>query len=353
MNAEFFDALAQLEKEKNIPKAFMLDKISQAVAVAVRNDPDVGGENVELELDEENKTMRAVVLKEVVEEVENPALEISLELAREKDPLLNVGDMLRTPVDPMSFGRIAAQTAKQVIVQGIREVERGMIFQQYASKEHEILTGIVTRIDPRGNAYLRMIDSDEEGNTQMVLPQSEQVRGEELPEGSYVKVYVAEVRESTRGPQVFISRTHPGLVKRLFELEVPEIANGIVEVINVVREAGNRTKMAVRSLDPNVDAVGACVGNRGARVNNIVDELNGEKVDIIPYSDIDEEYVGAALSPARVSEVEMIGDDPKACRVIVPDDQLSLAIGRAGQNARLAARLTGIKIDIKSESYEM
>jgi len=350
MNAEFFDAIANLEKEKGIPRDFMFEKISQAVAAAIRGDAEISGENVELELDEENKTMRAVVVKQVVEEVENPALEIALDAARQKDAKLNIGDQVRTPVDPMAFGRIAAQTAKQVIIQGIREAERGIIFQQYASKEHEILSAVVLRIDDRnGNAFLRMIDGEDAG--EIMLPYIEQVRGEQLYEGAYVKVYVAEVRKSFRGPQIFISRTHPGLVRRLFELEVPEIADGVVEIVNISREAGSRTKMSVRSNDANVDPVGACVGNRGARVNNIVEELDGEKIDIIPYSESEEEYVTAALSPARVLHVDIIGEDPKACRAIVPDDQLSLAIGKEGQNARLAARLTGIKIDIKSESF--
>ena len=349
MNAEFFDAIAQIEKEKGIPRDYMYEKISQAVAAAIRNDPSVAGDNVVLEMDDVQKTMRAVVLKNVVEEVEDPSMEISVEAARERDATLNAGDVMRTPVETRDFGRIAAQTAKQVIIQGIREAERGIIFQHYTSKEHEILSAVVLRIDTRnGNAFLHMNDGEDTG--EIMLPFAEQVRGERLIEGSHIKVYVVEVRQLFRGPQIFISRVHPGLVRRMFELEVPEIADGTVEIMGVSREAGSRTKMAVRSLDSNVDAVGACVGNRGARVNNVVAELSGEKIDIIPYSDVDEEFVAAALLPAKVIAVDIISEDPKACRVIVPDDQLSLAIGKDGQNARLAARLTEIKIDIKSES---
>ena len=251
-------------------------------------------------------------------------------------------------IKPKNFGRIAAQTARQVIIQGIREAEQGMVYDEFTSKEHEILTGIITRIDPRSGAISLRITSGGE-YTDAYLSANEQVKGESYTEGTRLKVYVVEVRKATKGPQVLISRTHPGLVKRLFELEVPEIYEGTVEIKSIAREAGSRTKLAVWSSDPNVDPIGACVGPRGARVNNIVEELKGEKVDIIKFSDDPAEYIAAALSPADVISVTVL-EEGKSCRVIVPDDQLSLAIGKEGQNARLAAKLTGWKIDIKPAS---
>ena len=261
-----------------------------------------------------------------------------------------VGDIVSVPVETKQFGRIAAQAAKQVIIQGIREAERGMIYEEFNSKEHEILTGVVTRIDPRtGNASLRIGTGTEA--TDALLLAGEQVKGETLVEGQRIKVYLVDVRRQSRGPQVVISRTHPGLVKRLFELEVPEIYDGTVEIRSIAREAGSRTKMAVWSNDENVDPIGACVGPHGQRVNSIVEELRGEKIDIIKYSDDPAEYIAAALAPADVVDVRL-AEEGKACRVIVPDDQLSLAIGKEGQNARLAARLVGYKIDIKPESYK-
>jgi N utilization substance protein A len=255
---------------------------------------------------------------------------------------------IRVPVDTKEFGRIAAQSAKQVIIQGIREAERGLIYDEFTSREHEILTGEVSRIDPRTGSISMKISSNSE-YTDALLSVNEQIKDEVLTEGKRIKVYVIEVRKSTRGPQVLISRTHPGLVKRLFELEVPEIADGTVEIMSIAREAGSRTKMAVWSTAPDVDPIGACVGPRGGRVASIVEELGGEKIDIVRYSEIPEEYIAAALSPADVISVTMDAEG-KACRVIVPDNQLSLAIGKEGQNARLAAKLTGFKIDIKPES---
>ena len=256
--------------------------------------------------------------------------------------------MVRIEVKPKSFGRIAAQTARQVIIQGIREAEQGMVYDEFSSKEHELLTGVVTRIDPRNGAVTLRISSGSEF-TDAYLGANEQVKGESYTEGQRLKVYMVEVRKATKGPQVIISRTHPGLVKRLFELEVPEIYDGTVEIRSIAREAGSRTKLAVWSADPNVDPIGACVGPRGQRVNTIVEELKGEKMDIIKYSDDPAEYIAAALSPADVVSVEPLPDG-KSCRVVVPDDQLSLAIGKEGQNARLAAKLTGWKIDIKPAS---
>ena len=256
---------------------------------------------------------------------------------------------MNLPVENVEFGRIAAGNGKQVIIQGLREAEHGMIYDEWGSKQHEILTGTVVRIDPRnGNVILKIGSGNE--STEAVLTQNEQVSGETLTEGQMVKVYLVEVRRTTRGPQVLISRTHPGLVKRLFELEVPEIYDGTVEIRSIAREAGNRTKMAVWSEDENIDPIGACVGPRGQRVNAIVEELRGEKIDIIKYSEDPAEFIAAALAPADVLEVRLAAEG-KACRVIVPDDQLSLAIGKEGQNARLAARLTSYKIDIKPASH--
>ena len=345
---EIFAALAMLEKERGIPQSFMMGKIIQALTTAYKRDHE-GVENVIVDVNEEKKDLKMFVQKEIVEEVENPGSQISLEEAKRLSAKNELGGMVNFPVESVEFGRIAAGNGKQVIIQGLREAEHGMIYDEFNSKQHEILTGTVSRIDPRtGNVSLRIGTGAE--STEAVLTMNEQVPGEELREGQMVKVYLVEVRRSTRGPQVLISRTHPGLVKRLFELEVPEIYDGTVEVKSIAREAGSRTKMAVWSADENVDPIGACVGPRGQRVNAIVDELRGEKIDIIKYSEDPAEFIAAALAPSDVVSV-LMAEEGKACRVIVPDDQLSLAIGKEGQNARLAARLTGYKIDIKPESY--
>ena len=326
----------------------MMEKITLALVSAYKKDHEEAGDNIVVDADPDKGTVRMYIKKDVVETVDNPAVEISLEDARQKLPQAMLGDVIRIEVKTRDFGRIAAQTARQVIIQGMREAERGMVFDEFTSKEHEILTGLITRIDPRsGGASLRISSGSE--FTEAYLAPSEQVRGESYVEGMRLKVYVVEVRRSTRGPQVLISRTHPGLVKRLFELEVPEIYDGTVEVKSIAREAGSRTKLAVWSSDPNVDPIGACVGPKGQRVNNIVDELKGEKVDIIKWSEDPAQYVAAALAPADVISVTTL-DEGKNCRVVVPDDQLSLAIGKEGQNARLAAKLTGYKIDIKPAS---
>ena len=346
--AEFFAAINLIEKEKGIPKAYMLEKITQALVTAYKRDHEGIGDNVTVEADEEKGAVRMFIKKDVVEEVDNPFTEMSLEAAREKLPQAQLGDVIRQEIKTRDFGRIAAQTARQVIIQGMREAERGMIYDEFSSKEHEILTGLVTRVDPRSGAASLRIGSGNEA-TEAFLAPSEQVKGESYVEGMRLRVYVVEVRRSTKGPQVLVSRTHPGLVKRLFELEVPEIYDGTVEVKSIAREAGSRTKLAVWSADPDVDPIGACVGPRGQRVNNIVEELKGEKVDIIKWSEDPAEYIAAALSPADVISVS-IHEDGKSCRVVVPDDQLSLAIGKEGQNARLAAKLTGWKIDIKPAS---
>ena len=348
MNAEFFEAIEDIEKEKGIPRTYMYSKIEQAMLTAFRRDNPECEDNVEVLLDEGKKQIEMVVNKTVVDAVEDPSHEIILEAAKKISRRAKVGDMIAVPVETKKFGRIAAQAAKQVIIQGIREAERGIIYEEFTSKEHEILTGVVSHIEPRNGAVSIRISSNSEFTEAMLSP-NERIKTENLVEGDRIKVYVVEVRNSTRGPQVLISRTHPGLVKRLFELEVPEIYDGTVEIKSIAREAGSRTKMAVWSSDPNVDPIGACVGPKGGRVASIVNELGGEKIDIVNYSEDPEAYIAAALSPSEVLSVTML-EDGKSCRVVVPDSQLSLAIGKEGQNARLAAKLTGYKIDIKPES---
>lgn len=345
---EFFSAISDIEREKGIPKSYMLEKITQALVAAYKRDHEGITDNVIVDANEETCEVRMFVKKDVVEAVDNPHTEISLQDAQRALPRAQLGDVLRIEIKPKNFGRIAAQTARQVIIQGMREAERGMIFDEFSAKEHEILTGTVTRVDERsGSLSIRLTSGSE--FTDAFLSAGEQVKGEVVHEGDRIRVYVVEVRRSTRGPQVLISRTHPGLVKRLFELEVPEIYDGTVEIISTAREAGSRTKLAVWSEDPNVDPIGACVGPKGQRVNAVVEELRGEKVDIIKFSEDPAEYVAAALAPADVLKVVELEED-KSCRAIVPDDQLSLAIGKEGQNARLAARLTGYKIDIRPAS---
>ncbi len=351
---EIFAALDLLEKERGIPKAAMLEKVIKAITTAYQRDhKDVEEENIVVEADEVHKELRMFIRKTVVDEEDyvDPFNEMSLDEARAISARYQIGDVINIPVDKMEFGRIAAGNGKQVIIQGLREAERGMVYDEFNSKQHEILTGVVTRIDPRNGAASLRIGTGSE-STEALLLAGEQVPGEPLEEGMHIKVYVVDVRRSTRGPQVLISRTHPGLVKRLFELEVPEIYDGSVEVKSIAREAGSRTKMAVWSNEENVDPIGACVGPKGQRVASIVEELRGEKIDIIKYSEDPAEFIAAALAPADVVDVWM-ADEGKACRCVVPDDQLSLAIGKEGQNARLAARLTGYKIDIKPQSYQL
>ena len=350
---EIFAALELLEQERGIPKEAMLEKVIKAITTAYQRDhKDVEEENIVVEADEVHKELRMFIRKTVVDEEDyvDPFNEMSLEEAKAISARYEIGDVVNIPVDKMEFGRIAAGNGKQVIIQGLREAERGKVYDEFNSKQHEILTGVVSRIDPRNGAASLRIGTGAE-STEALLLAGEQVPGEPLEEGMHVKVYVVDVRHSTRGPQVLISRTHPGLVKRLFELEVPEIFDGSVEVRSIAREAGSRTKMAVWSREENVDPIGACVGPRGQRVASIVDELRGEKIDIIKWSEDPAEFIAAALAPADVVEVRM-ADEGKACRCVVPDDQLSLAIGKEGQNARLAARLTGYKIDIKPQSYQ-
>ncbi len=345
MNAEFFSAIADIEKEKGIPQSYMLEKIEQALLAALKKDAPASQECARVVLDPQAQTVHMYLQKTVANPVEDPNTELSLEQARKDHPSAEVGDIITETVDAKKFGRMAA---KQVIIQGIREAERGIVYDEFTSKEHEILSGIVNRIEPRTGSVSIQISSNSEF-TEAMLAASERIPTETLREGDRIKVYVVEVRKSSRGPQILISRTHPGLVKRLFELEVPEIFDGIVEIKSIAREAGSRTKLAVMSTDPEVDPIGACVGPKGSRVSAIVDELNGEKIDIVKYSDVVEEYIASALAPSEVISVTVL-DEGKSCRVVVPDNQLSLAIGKEGQNVRLAARLTGYKIDIKPES---
>ena len=350
IGAEIFASLRELEKVKGIPVDYMVERLKQALTNAYRKDRedhrDVPGENVVVNISEEGLSMHQI--KTVVDALTDLALEIHIDTARRYNPDLKVGDTVAIPIDIQKFGRIAAQTAKQVVIQGIREAERGVMYESYSNKAQELLTGTVLRIDPNtGDMFVRIGQGSDASDA--VLRASEQIPGEKHVEGDLIRVYVLEVHKANRGPLVHVSRTHPNLVRRLFELETPEIAEGQVDVRNIAREAGSRSKMAVRATMEGIDPVGACVGPRGGRVGAVVEELGGEKIDIVVWSEDPCEYVRAALSPADVISVSLIPGQ-KACRVIVPDDQLSLAIGKEGQNARLAARLTGYKIDIKPAS---
>ncbi len=345
MNEEFFAAIYQLEKEKGIPRDYMIDRIRQALLAAIRKDNPMAEEHVMVNVDEAAKTVDMYIQKSVVEEKQIPDIELTVAEARKYNKKAEVGDVINVPVDTKKFGRIAAQAAKQVVIQGIREAERTKVYDEFSNKKQEILTGVVSDIDERTGAVTLKISSNSEYN-EAILPAGERIPGEQLSIGSHIKVYVVEVR---RGPQVFISRTHPGLIKRLFELEVPEIFDGTVEIRSIAREAGSRTKMAVWSSDPAVEPIGACVGPKGGRVGAVVNELKGEKIDIIKWSEDPAEFIAAALAPADVISVTM-AEEGKSCTVVVPDSQLSLAIGKEGQNVRLAAKLTGHKIDIRPES---
>lgn len=341
MNAEFIGALEQLAKEKGIDKELLIEAIETSLVSACKKNFGTS-QNIKVSIDRENGDVVVFAQKTVVEEVENDVLEISLEDARKIKVNYEVEDIVDIEVTPKNFGRIAAQTAKQVVVQRIREAEREIIFNQYITKEKDIITGIIQRKE-RKNVIINL------GKTEAVLPPNEQIVGEEYNFNARIKVYVLEVKQTTKGPQIHVSRTHPELVKRLFEQEVPEVYEGIVEIKSISREAGSRTKMAVYSNDLEVDPVGACVGQNGQRVNVIVNELKGEKIDIIQWSDDPKEYIASSLSPSKVLQV-VVNEEDKSAKVVVPDYQLSLAIGKEGQNARLAAKLTGWRIDIKSES---
>ena len=349
IGAEIFASLRDLEKIKGIPVDYMVERLKQALTNAYRKDRedhrDIPAENVVVDLSEKGLSMHQIMT--VVDDVWDDGVEIHIDAARNINPNVQLGDNVSVPVDIQKFGRIAAQTAKQVVIQGIREAERGMVYESYSSKAQELLTGTVLRLDPSGDLFVTIGQGNEKHDA--VLRASEQIPGETYGPGDLIRVYVLEVHKANRGPLVHVSRTHPNLVRRLFELETPEIENGDVEVRNIAREAGSRSKMAVRAVTEGVDPVGACVGPRGGRVGAVVEELHGEKIDIVVWSEDPCEYVKAALSPADVISVSLVPGQ-KACRVIVPDDQLSLAIGKEGQNARLAARLTGYKVDIKPAS---
>ena len=343
-NSEFFEALKMMEEERGIPQEFIAEKIADAIVVAARKDYG-GSDIVSCVIDPENKIFTVTARKAVVEEVEDPFTQISREEAAAIDPMSVEVGFVDIKLDPRKFGRVVAQNSKNNFRQGVRDVERGQALAEFQSHNRELVTAVVQKIDPKtGNAILTI------GHNEATLPKLEQVPDELLKEGDHIKVYVVDVKETERGAKIMLSRTHPGLVKRLFETEVPEIFDGTIEIKSVSRQAGSRTKIAVWSPDPEVDAVGACIGPKGARVNKIVDELAGEKIDIVKYSDDPVLFVSEALSPAKVASVEIMSEEPKVCKASVPEAQLSLAIGNKGQNVRLAAKLTGWKIDIHPES---
>ncbi len=341
MNTEFLDALNDLEKEKGIAVGVLLEAIEAALLSAYKR--NFGSlQNARVHIDRDTGSFKVYSQRTVTDEVTDARQEITLGEAREIDPRYDLGDIVENEVTPRNFGRIAAQTAKQVVVQRIREAERNIIYEEFANREGDIITGVIQRVEQK-NVFIEL------GKTEAILTPSEQMSGEDYRQGTRVKAYIVEVKKTNKAPQIIVSRTHPGLLKRLFELEVPELYEGVVELKAVAREAGYRSKIAVYSRDENVDPVGACVGPKGMRVQSIVNELNGEKIDIIKWNPDPSKFVAASLSPAKVVAVE-IWDEEKVARVIVPDYQLSLAIGKEGQNARLAAKLTNWKIDIKSES---
>lgn len=354
MNEEFFTAVELMAAEKNIPVDLLYEKIANALVVAEKR--NFGGKDnvVFCDINPETRELQVYAKKTVVDELEDPDTEILLDAARQYDNGADVGSVVEIPLDTKKFGRIDAQTAKHVIRQGIRDAERSRTIDEFRRHCQENVTARVVNVDPRsGNATVEV----EHSRAEAMLPKGEQIPGEELREGDLVKIYIVDVRDpdpmqknADRGPRVLISRTHPGFVRRLFETEVPEIEEGIVEVKEVAREAGSRTKIAVFSDNEKVDAVGACIGPHGARVGEVVDQLGGEKIDIVPYSPETEKFIAAALAPAEVLDVEIVNEEEHSCKVIVPDSQLSLAIGNRGQNARLAAKLTGWKIDINPES---
>ncbi len=341
-NAELIKAIHQLEEEKGLSKDVLIEAIEAALLSAYKKNFGSAAQNIRIELDRETGEQHVFSVRTIVETVTDPNAEVPLAEAQGWDAESQVGDIVEVEVTPRDFGRIAAQTAKQVIVQRIREAERDMVYKEFRDREGDIVTGTVQRVERR-NVYMDL------GRIEAVLPPTEQVPREGYRQNDRVKAYVVEVKQGTRGPQIVVSRTHPGLLKRLFEIEVPEIYEGIVEIKAIAREAGARSKVAVVSRDRNVDAVGSCVGPKGSRVQSIVDELRGEKIDIVPWASDSAIFVASALSPAKVIRVQ-ITDETKTALVIVPDNQLSLAIGKEGQNARLAAKLTGWRIDIKSES---
>ncbi|MFD0049348.1 transcription termination factor NusA [Actinomycetes bacterium NPDC127524] len=341
MSSELLDALYILEKEKGISKDVLIEAIEAALISAYRRNFNQA-QNVRIDLNLDKGTMRVFARKDVVDQVFDPRLEISLEEAKGINPSYQIEDVVEMEVTPKDFGRIAAQTAKQVVTQRVREAERGIIYSEFIDREEDIMTGIVQRQDSRF-IYVSL------GKIEALLPLNEQMPNEQYKPHDRIKVFITKVEKTSKGPQIFVSRTHPGLLKRLFEIEVPEIFDGTVEIKSVAREAGDRSKISVHSDNAEVDPVGSCVGQKGQRVQAIVNELKGEKIDIVKWSEDPVVFVANALSPSKVLEV-LVNEEEKATTVIVPDYQLSLAIGKRGQNARLAAKLTGWKIDIKSET---
>lgn len=341
---EFFAALSSMEEERGIPKEFIADKIAEAITVAARKDYG-GNDIVTCIIDTDKEIFECYARKEIVDEVTDRFTQISTEDAKAIDPKSLEQGYVDIKIEPKKFGRVVAQNSKNNFRQGVREVEKGQVLAEFQSHNRELVTALVERVDPKtGNAILKI------GNSEATLPKLEQVPDEILSEGDHIKVYIVDVKETERGPRIMLSRTHPGLVKRLFETEVPEIFDGTIEIKAISRQAGSRTKIAVYSENPEIDPIGACIGPKGTRVNEIVEELAGEKIDIVKYSDDPVAFITEALSPAKVVEVEIESDEPKVCKVKVPESQLSLAIGNKGQNVRLAAKLTGWKIDIHPES---
>ncbi|MFJ7730398.1 transcription termination factor NusA [Lysinibacillus sp. NPDC097231] len=341
MSSDLLDALNALEEQKGISRDVLIEAIEAALVTAYKRNFNQA-QNVRVDLNLDKGSIRVFSRKDVVEEVEDDRLQISLEDAKAINPAYQLDDVVEQEVTPRNFGRIAAQTAKQVVTQRVREAERGLIYEQYVDREDDIVTGVVERLDAR-NIYVGL------GKVEAALPQNEQIQGETYHPHDRIKVYITKVERTTRGPQVIVSRTHPGLLRRLFEMEVPEIYEGIVEIKSIAREAGDRSKISVHAHNEEVDPVGSCVGAKGARVQTIVNELNGEKIDIVEWSEDPVVFVANALSPSKVLDVQ-VNEEEKSTTVVVPDYQLSLAIGKRGQNARLAAKLTGWKIDIKSET---
>ncbi|MFB1049535.1 transcription termination factor NusA [Paraliobacillus sp. JSM ZJ581] len=341
MSSELFDAIQYLEKEKGINKEVLMEALEAALISAYKKNFK-SATNVRVDINEQTGSMHVFSRKEIVEEVEDSQQQIDWEEAKQINPNYEIGDVIELEVTPRDFGRIAAQAAKQVVTQRVREAERGVIFNEYIDREEDIMNGIIQRVDPRF-VYVNL------GKVEAKLPEGEKMPTEVYNVHDRIKVFVTKVENTNKGPQIFVSRSHPGLLKRLFEIEVPEIYEGIVEIRSVAREAGDRSKISVHAPNPEIDPVGSCVGQRGQRVQTIVDELKGEKIDIVEWSDDPVVYVSNALSPSKVVKV-LVNEEEQATTVIVPDNQLSLAIGKRGQNARLAARLTGWKIDIKSES---
>ena len=341
MSSDLLDALTALEEQKGISRDVLIEAIEAALVTAYKRNFNQA-QNVRVDLNLDKGSMRVFSRKDVVEEVEDDRLQISLEDAKAINPAYELEDIVEEEVTPRNFGRIAAQTAKQVVTQRVREAERGIIYEQYVDREDDIVTGVVERLDAR-NIYVGL------GKVEAALPQNEQIQGETYNPHDRIKVYITKVERTTRGPQVIVSRTHPGLLRRLFEMEVPEIYEGIVEIKSIAREAGDRSKISVFAHNEEIDPVGSCVGAKGARVQSIVNELNGEKIDIVEWSEDPVVFVANALSPSKVLDVQ-VNEEENSTTVVVPDYQLSLAIGKRGQNARLAAKLTGWKIDIKSET---